>query len=147
MPTNLTAFCDEMTGSVDVYRAVDAVYIYFSKPFDVASHIYIYIYICQMVELRTLHWISSIKKGPWTFSINDQWFEICTMATYEKHGPEDNTGIDTVQWSLLIWWKDTEHTLNKIRNNRRLGRGNTDGGWKFHPRGTSKRQKLHEVHE
>lgn len=32
------AFCDEMTGSVDVYRAVDAVYIDFSKPPDAVSH-------------------------------------------------------------------------------------------------------------
>lgn len=38
MPMNLTAFYDEMTGYVDVQRAVDAVYIDFSKPLDAVSH-------------------------------------------------------------------------------------------------------------
>lgn len=38
MPKNLTAFYDEMTGSVDVYRAVHAVYLDFSKPLHAVSH-------------------------------------------------------------------------------------------------------------
>lgn len=46
MPTNLTTFCDEMAGSVDVYRAVDAVYIDFSKPLDaVCICVCIYMYM------------------------------------------------------------------------------------------------------
>ena len=35
--TNLTAFCNEMTGLVDERKATD-VYLDFSKAFDAASH-------------------------------------------------------------------------------------------------------------
>lgn len=58
--------------------------------------------------------------------VNNQWFEICMMATYEKHTSEDNTGIDSAQRSLVTWWKKTEHTLNKKRNNGMLRKGVTD---------------------
>ena len=34
----LTTFCDEMTGSVDESRAVDVVYLDFSKAFSMVSH-------------------------------------------------------------------------------------------------------------
>ncbi|GAB0182767.1 mitochondrial enolase superfamily member 1 [Grus japonensis] len=36
--TNLIAFCDDMTGWVDEGRAVDVVYLNFSKAFDTISH-------------------------------------------------------------------------------------------------------------
>ncbi|GAB0206011.1 mitochondrial enolase superfamily member 1 [Grus japonensis] len=36
--TNLIAFCDGMTGWVDERRAVDVVYLNFSKAFDTISH-------------------------------------------------------------------------------------------------------------
>ena len=36
--TNLINFCDEMTGLVDERRAVDIVYLDFSKAFDTVSH-------------------------------------------------------------------------------------------------------------
>lgn len=48
------------------------------------------------------------------------------MASYEKHASEDNTGIDSVQRSLVTQWKKTEHTLNKIRNNGMLRKAATD---------------------
>lgn len=76
------------------------------------------------------------------------------MASYKKHASEDNTGIDTVQWSLVIWWKETEHILNKNRNNGMLGRGATDmleGGGStqrdLDRLEELKRQKPHDVHE
>lgn len=47
-------------------------------------------------------------------------------AIYEKHALEDNTGIDSVQTSLVTWWEKTEYTLNKIRNNGMLRKGTTD---------------------
>lgn len=48
------------------------------------------------------------------------------MASYEKHASEDNTGIDSVQRSLVTQWKKTEHTLNKIRNDDMLRKAATD---------------------
>lgn len=48
------------------------------------------------------------------------------MASYEKHASEDNTGIDSVQRSLVTQWRKTEHTLNKIRNNGMLRKATTD---------------------
>lgn len=36
--TNLTVFCDEMTGLLNEGRAVDVVYLDFSKAFDTASY-------------------------------------------------------------------------------------------------------------
>ena len=36
--TNLIAFCNERTGSVDEERAVDIVYLNFSKAFNTVSH-------------------------------------------------------------------------------------------------------------
>lgn len=48
------------------------------------------------------------------------------MASYEKHATEDNTGIDSVQRSLVTQWKKTEHTLKKIRNNGMLRKAATD---------------------
>lgn len=58
--------------------------------------------------------------------LNNQWFEICMMASYEKHASEDNTGIDSVQRSLVTQWRKREHTLNKIRNNGMLRKATTD---------------------
>lgn len=58
--------------------------------------------------------------------LSNQWFEICMLAIYEKHASEDNTGIDSVQRSLVTQWRKTEHTLNKIRNNSMLRKGATD---------------------
>ena len=45
---------------------------------------------------------------------NDQWFEICVMASYEKHASEDNTGIDTVQSSLVAGGK--RHNILSTRS-------------------------------
>lgn len=36
--TNLTALCDEMTGSEDKGRAADIIYLIFSKAFNTVSH-------------------------------------------------------------------------------------------------------------
>jgi len=56
----------------------------------------------------------------------DQQFKICVMASDEKHASEDSIMIDTVQRSLVIRCKGTEHALSKITNNGMLGRGATD---------------------
>ncbi|KAK4823173.1 LOW QUALITY PROTEIN: hypothetical protein QYF61_027077, partial [Mycteria americana] len=115
MPMNLIAFYDETTGSVDVYRAMDAVYIDFSKPVDAVSYS-ILIAKWGSYGLDAFQKVSE-KLAELSGSMNnDQWLEICMMASYKKHASEDNTGINT---------KETEHTLSKIRNNGMLGRGAT----------------------
>ena len=38
MLTNVTAFCDKMTGSVDARKAVNVIYFHFNKAFDTISY-------------------------------------------------------------------------------------------------------------
>jgi len=62
--TNLIAFYDGMTGWVDEGRAVDVVYLDFSKAFDTVSHVFL------LGKLRkwglnewTVRWIESWPGG------------------------------------------------------------------------------------
>ncbi|CAM5133511.1 unnamed protein product, partial [Natator depressus] len=58
--TNLIAFCDEITGSVDEGKAVDVVFLDFSKAFDTVSHIILASKLkkCGLDEW-TIRWIES----------------------------------------------------------------------------------------
>jgi len=57
--TNLIAICDGMTGSVDEGRAVDVVYLDFSKAFDTVP----YNIFTGKLRKRTVRWIENWLKG------------------------------------------------------------------------------------
>ncbi|GAB0206062.1 mitochondrial enolase superfamily member 1 [Grus japonensis] len=62
--TKLIAFCDGMTGWVDEGRAVDVVYLVFSKAFDTVAH---NILVCKLRKCRldewTVRWVENWLNG------------------------------------------------------------------------------------
>ncbi|CAM5089649.1 unnamed protein product [Natator depressus] len=57
--TNLIAFYDEITGSVDMGKAVDMIYLDFSKAFDTISHSILASKLKYELDEWTIRWIKS----------------------------------------------------------------------------------------
>jgi len=58
--TNLTSFYDKMTCSLDEGKAVDVVYLDFSKAFDTVSHsIFLENLAAHGFDGYTLHWVKN----------------------------------------------------------------------------------------
>lgn len=62
--TNLVAFYDEMTIWVDKAKAVEVVYLYFSKAFDTVSYSILIGKLRKYeIDERTVNWIERLVEG------------------------------------------------------------------------------------
>ena len=85
--TNLISFCDQATHLVNEGKAVNVIYLDFSKAFDIVSHMILLERLAvHGLDMCTLHWVKSWLEGQaqrewWWYTElnpvdNHKWFSI-----------------------------------------------------------------------